>query len=137
MTRPKSKWYAIPKTLRVTEHEYRANIAGLNIVFGAVLGFVLARAEGLAPLDFAAVLVVSSAAVIAILYLASSPYILFHAVLVALAIAAVPLILADIFVATPLPQLMPTLIVWALMVLAVELLPRQADHTQEREDEAP
>jgi hypothetical protein len=137
VTRPKSKWYAIPKTLRVTEHEYRANITGLNIVFGAVLGFVLARAEGLQPLDFATVLVVSSAAVIAILYLASSPYILFHGTLVAAAIAAVPVILADILAVKSIPQLMPTLIVWALMVLAVELLPRQADETDEREDPTP
>jgi len=135
MTRPNSKWYAIPKTLRVSGHEYRANITGLNIVFGAVLGFVLARAEGLAPLDFATVLVASSAAVIAILYLASSPYILFHAVLVALAIAAVPVILADVLAANPLPQLLPTLIVWALMVLAVELLPRQADTPIQPKDE--
>jgi hypothetical protein len=120
-----ANWYKIPPSRHISEREYRANVSGMNIVFGAVLGFVLAGAEGLAPIDFMIVLFVSALAVILILYLGSSEYILFYGVGVALLIFFIPSILTDQLTRNPIPYLQPTLAVWATMVALVELLPRQ------------
>ena len=120
-----ANWYKIPPTRHISESEYRANISGMNIVFGAVLGFVLAGAEGLAPIDFMIVLFVSSLAVILILYLGSTEYILFYGAGVTLLIFFIPSILTDQLKQDPIPYLQPTLAVWASMVALVELLPRQ------------
>ena len=104
--------------------EYRANIEGINIVFGAVLGFVLVGAEGLPVFDFIWLLVMSASIVVLILYLGSSDYKLFYFVLTAVTIAALPFIAEDLFSLTHVPKLQPTLAIWALMVAAVELIPR-------------
>ncbi len=129
-----AKWYKIPSTLRITEREYQANINGMNIVFGAVLGFVLAGAEGLPPTDFIAVLFTSAVAVIMILYLGSTDYVLFYGAATAAIIFAVPFILADQFKINPIPYLQPTLIAWAVMVAALELTPRsKPSDTQPKE----
>ena len=61
-----ANWYRLPSSSRMTEGEYQANIQGINIVFGAVLGFVLAEAGNLPPADFAIVLFVSASAVISL-----------------------------------------------------------------------
>jgi hypothetical protein len=119
-----ANWYKFPSTFRISEREYRANINGMNIVFGAVLGFVLARAEGLPPLDFMAVLYVSALAVILILYLGSTEYVLFYGLIAALVIFTIPEILAEQLNIKPIPYLQPTLIVWASMVAFLELTPR-------------
>lgn len=120
-----AKWYKIPTTFRITEREYQANINGMNIVFGAVLGFVLAGVEGLPPTDFMFVLITSAVAVIMILYLGSTDYILFYSAFTAALIFALPFILADQFKINPIPYLQPTLIAWAVMVVGLELTPRQ------------
>jgi membrane protein implicated in regulation of membrane protease activity len=119
-----ANWYKFPTSLRITEDEYRANINGMNIVFGAVLGFVLARAEGLPPTDFITVLFISALAVILILYLGTTEYILFYGACTALVIFAIPWLLSDQFKINPIPYLQPTLIAWASMVAALELTPR-------------
>jgi hypothetical protein len=130
-----AKWYKLPSTLRITEREYQANINGMNIVFGAVLGFVLAGAEGLPPADFIFVLITSAVAVIMILYLGSTDYVLFYGAFTAALIFAVPFILADQFKINPIPYLQPTLIAWAIMVAGLELTPRQK--TTETQSEEP
>ncbi len=71
--------FAISTATRTTAEEYRANRDGLHIVFGAVLGFVLAGSETIENLDFAFLLLLSAGAVIAILYLGSSRHGLFTA----------------------------------------------------------
>ncbi len=120
-----AKWYKLPPSFRITEREYRANIEGMNIVFGAVLGFVLVGAENVEVRDFIGLLVLSSAIVIMILYLGSSEYKLFNAIVTALSIAFLPFIAVDLFDITEVPKLQPTLAIWALMVLGVELIPRE------------
>ncbi len=120
-----AKWYKLPPSFRITEREYRANIEGMNIVFGAVLGFVLVGAENVEVRDFIGLLVLSSAIVIMILYLGSSEYKLFNAIVTALSIAFLPFIAVDLFDITEVPTLQPTLAIWALMVLGVELIPRE------------
>lgn len=114
-------WYKFPSTFRITAREYQANINGMNIVFGAVLGFVLAGAEGLPPTDFMFVLMTSAMAVIMILYLGSSEYVLFYGALTAAFIFSLPFILAEQFKINPIPYLQPTLIAWAVMVAVLEI----------------
>ncbi len=129
-----ANWYKFPTTYRITESEYRANINGMNIVFGAVLGFVLAGAEGLPPVDFMIVLFVSALAVILILYLGSTEYTLFYGLSAALLIFAMPKILIDQLNINPIPYLQPTLIVWASMVAVIEVTPRRkSTDTQPKE----
>lgn len=127
------KWYRMPPTFRVTEREYRANIEGINIVFGAVLGFVLARADGLPIYDFMSLLFLSALVVILILYLGSSEYRLFYGVSAAGSIAALPMITTSGLKIQTVPYLQPTLAVWAFMVLLVELLPREPESKSEAE----
>jgi len=119
-----SNWNKIPLTHRITEHEYRANVEGINIVFGAVLGFVLVGGEGLPLIDFVGLLLISATVVVLILYLGSSEYKLFYGVLVAVSIAAFPFISEDLFSLAKVPKLHPTLAVWAMMIVFVELTPR-------------
>ncbi|MGB3711668.1 MAG: hypothetical protein WA985_08270 [Erythrobacter sp.] len=128
-----ANWYKIPFTMRVTEHEYRANINGINIVFGAVLGFVLAGAEGLPPSDFASLLFTSAVLVVMILYLSSTEYILFYGTATALGIAFLPRLLEAMSIQTDVPQLQPALAVWAMMVVIVELLPRKRENAVKKE----
>jgi Na+/H+ antiporter NhaD/arsenite permease-like protein len=130
-----ANWYKIPTTFRITESEYRANINGMNIVFGAVLGFVLAGAEGLPPLDFMTVLFVSALSVILILYLGSTEYTLFYGALSLAIILALPMILDDQFRLKPIPYLQPTLFVWVVMVMVIELTPRQKTPNPQPEDD--
>ena len=120
-----SRWWKIPTTIAMTEREYDANLRGMNILFGAVLGFVLAGTNQLPQADFAMVLLFSASVVILILYMAHSDYKLFYAATVAATIAALPIALEEALEIAPIPQLQPTLAVWALMVLVVEMMPRE------------
>lgn len=60
--------------LKMTEREYRANLSGLNIFFGAVLGFVLAGTERMSPLGFALLLTLTASVVVTILYITASKH---------------------------------------------------------------
>lgn len=120
-----AKWYQMPTSHRMTQGEYRANVNGINMVFGAVLGVILAGTSNMPMWDYITVLVFSVGTVVSILYLASSPYRLFYAVLTFIVILALPEVLRETFAAHPMPKLQPTLAVWALSVLAIELLPRE------------
>ncbi len=52
--------------------EYQANLNGLNMFFGAVLGFVLTGTETLNSFQFGVILALLAGAVISILYISSS-----------------------------------------------------------------
>lgn len=127
-----AKWYSIPTTMRMSEGEYRANCNGINIVFGAVLGFVLAGAERMPDSQFALTLLLSASLVITILYLETTEYRLFYAAMAILFIAFLPR-LFEAFELPLIPKLQPTLGVWLLMVLLIELAPRDKDKTFEKE----
>lgn len=130
-----ANWYKIPPlSSRVTEREYRANVDGINIVFGAVLGFVLAGSESLPPTDFMILLFSSASIVISILYLSSSEYKLFYAAATAALIWFLPRITTDFLEIENIPALQPTLAVWAGMVVLVELMPRQKPTEDKEED---
>ena len=131
----KSKWWRLPPSSAMTAGEYEANIRGMNILFGAVLGFVLAGTTGLPPLDFALVLLLSATTVVLILYLSQSPYKLFYLALAAFMIAGLPHFIELVLELPPIPQLQPTLAIWALMVIGVEIMPRERAQTSEETTE--
>lgn len=110
---------------RMTHEEYRANINGLNIFFGAVLGFVISGTEAYAGWRFAYFLLLAAGMVISILYITASKHTLLYATYTGVAIAALPLLVREAMDGAVLPpRFQPTLAVWAAMTLFVELLPR-------------
>ena len=119
----------LPKALVATESEYRANHAGLNTFFGAVLGFVLAGTEQLDQMEFAFVLFAVSGIVISILYVSASTQKLAYALLTLAMIYALPTIVDPLLdKGEHLPRnLQPALLVWTLLSIAVEYLPRRPD----------
>jgi uncharacterized membrane protein YgaE (UPF0421/DUF939 family) len=118
--------FKIPKDLRVSEREYRANIEGINIVFGAVLGFVLAGAEAMTTGQFALLLLLSATVVVTILYLGSSEYRAFYGLMAIVAVAALPWLMRELEIPR-LEKLQPTLGVWVAMVVFLELMPRRKE----------
>jgi len=113
--------------IRMTEREYRANIDGLNIFFGAVLGFVLAGSETLDNIWFGMLLAVTAGIVISILYITASAQRITYSILALGLIASMGAWLEDFLPgAQSVPaKLQPCLLVWALMTIAVEFLPRE------------
>lgn len=111
--------------LAPTENEYRANLAGLNTFFGAVLGFVISGVEQLDTFAFAQMLVITSAAVISILYMSASHNRWLYAVMTVAIIFLLPRAMPD-DIAIP-AKLQPTLFVWAALTLIIELTPRRAN----------
>lgn len=103
---------------RTSEDEYRANLAGMNTFFGAVLGFVLADVETRSTLDFAQLLLFSATIVISILYVSASPKRWLYAALTLFFIWALPK------VTNPdtgsVERLQVTLAVWTAMTIALE-----------------
>lgn len=114
------------RVFRMTEREYRANIEGLNIFFGAVLGFVLAGSENLAMLPFAGLLLIVAGTVISILYISSSDKRVTYALLTVMLVAVLPRVMGNLLGhGTPMPpKVQPTLAVWAAMTILIEFLPR-------------
>ena len=119
----------MPKAFVPTESEIRANHAGMNTFFGAVLGFVMAGTERLDAIEFASVLFLVSGVVISVLYVSASPYKLAYALLTLLFIAILPRLVDPILdKGEHLPdKLQPTLLVWTLLSILVEFFPRRPD----------
>jgi len=120
-----AKWYEFPTNARMADGDYRAGLNALNIVFGAVLGFVLVGGENLPIFDFVALLVISALIVMMIQSIALSDYTLFSIVFTAIAIAFLPQIAEEWFSLTRVPKLQPTLAIWAAMATILELSPRE------------
>ena len=120
-----AKWYKFPTNAHMADGDYRAGLNALNIVFGAVLGFVLVGGENLPIFDFVALLVISALIVMMIQSIALSDYTLFSIVFTAIAIAFLPQIAEEWFSLTRVPKLQPTLAIWAAMATILELSPRE------------
>jgi hypothetical protein len=121
----------IAAKMRMTEREYRANIDGLNIFFGAVLGFVLAGSETLDNLWFGVLLAMTAGIVISILYITASEQRLGYSLLALGLVASMGIWLED-FLPGPTsipPKLQPCLLVWTLLTISVEFLPREKAET--------
>ena len=114
---------------RMTHAEYRANLDGLNMFFGAMLGLVMAGTERLSGPMFGAVLLMISGIVVTILYVSASRHRLGYSVLAVAMTALIPTIIDDLLGARgALPdKVQPTLIVWAVMTIAIEFYPRDRD----------
>lgn len=112
---------------RMSSGEYQANLNGMNMFFGAVLGFVLSGTEKLQAWQFGVLLAMLAGVVITVLYISSSRYRLGYALLA-------------IFYAVILPDAMdlmlhskdtvpdkvrPTLLVWIGMTIMVEFWARE------------
>lgn len=127
-----SKWYKIPTSSKMSEGDYKAGLNALNIVFGAVLGFVLVGGENLPIFDFMALLAISAFVVMMIQSIALSEYTVFSIIFTGLAIYFLPQIAEDWFSLTRVPKLQPTLAVWAVMATLLELSPREpsSEHSE-------
>lgn len=115
------------KPFRITALEARANISGLNIVFGAVLGFVLASTESMSTRDYSMTLFYSATLAILILYISHSPHRLVYAVVSIVFLAGLPIFLGDQLGtnSSEIPEkLQPTFAVWLVMTIMMEFWPR-------------
>ena len=112
---------------RMIPGEYHASINGLNIFFGAVLGVVMAGTESLKSWDFAFVLLLTAATIVAILNISTSSRRAIYAVLAAVAIFFLPWLMERLISdGAALPdKLQPTLAVWTAMTVAIEFAPRE------------
>lgn len=107
--------------------EYHANVAGLQIVFGAVLGFVLAGAERFDRFAFATLLLLTIGAVVSILYISASRHrLLYTAVALGYSLALPWTILRITELQAP-EKLAPTLLIWTLFQAGVEFAPRSGE----------
>jgi cellulose synthase/poly-beta-1,6-N-acetylglucosamine synthase-like glycosyltransferase len=120
-----SNWYKFPMSSRMSDGDYRAGLNALNIVFGAVLGFVLVGGENLPIFDFTALLVISALIVMMIQSIALSDFTLFSVIVTAISIYFLPQLAEEWFSLTRVPKLQPTLAVWATMATILELSPRE------------
>ena len=113
----------------MTAGEYRANLQGLNVFFGAVLGVVMAGTERLAPFDYGVMLLLLASLVITILYISSSPKRLLYSALILVAIALMPEMVTQLIDdrISSLAYLQVTLLVWALLAILIEFAPRERD----------
>lgn len=119
----------------MSEREYRANVEGLNIVFGATLGFVLAAAEGLSTRGFLAVLALTIGIAVTILYIGASERRVQYAILAAFGVAALPTAFAVIVPDGTMPgKLQPTLGAWAFVMALVEFSPRTGGESTDRRE---
>jgi hypothetical protein len=119
--------------------EYRATMNGLNIFFGAVLGVVMAGTESLKSWDFAFVLLLTAATIVAILNISTSTRRIAYALVAAAAIFFLPWLMEKLLSAgAALPdKLQPVLAVWAAMTVAIEFAPREQPLAGAVESEEP
>ncbi len=111
---------------KMTAREYEANLNGLNMFFGAVLGFVLAGTEKLTDLQFGVVLFFLACTVITILFISSSRHRVMYAVLALVYSASFPEMTDYVLRGHDLVsgKLRPTLLVWTAMTIMVEFWAR-------------
>lgn len=107
--------------------EYQANLNGLNMFFGAVLGFVLTGTEKLNSFQFGVVLAMLAGAVISILYISSSRNrVVYSLYALAIAFTLPEMINLGLRVDGLVPdKIRPTLVVWTLMTILVEFWGRE------------
>ena len=111
---------------RMSAGEYQANLSGLNMFFGAVLGFVMSGTEKLNNFQFGTVLVCLAGAVITILFISSSRNRIAYAALALAFAAGFPeMVEYALRVQDIVPEkIRPTLLVWTLMTIMVEFWSR-------------
>ena len=114
---------------KMTSSEYQANLNGLNMFFGAVLGFVLTGTETLNTWQFGFVLMMLASAVISILFISSSKHRLAYSIYALIIALTLPELINFILRGDGLvpDKIRPTLVVWTLMTILVEFWGRERD----------
>mgnify|MGYP001385459709 FL=1 len=114
---------------KMTSSEYQANLNGLNMFFGAVLGFVLTGTETLNTWQFGFVLMMLASAVISILFISSSKHRLAYSIYALIIAITLPELINFILRGDGLvpDKIRPTLVVWTLMTILVEFWGRERD----------
>lgn len=113
------------------QREYLANVLGLRIVVGAVLGFVLPGTYTFAPFDFGVPRLIAIGAVVSILYISASRRRLAYTALALGYALLLPVAVLRIIRAHSPEKLAPTLPIWTLFQAAIEFTPR-APSTRKR-----
>ena len=114
---------------KMTSSEYQANLNGLNMFFGAVLGFVLTGTETLNTWQFGFVLMMLASAVISILFISSSKHRLAYSIYALIIALTLPELINFVLRGDGLvpDKIRPTLVVWTLMTILVEFWGRERD----------
>ncbi|OWQ84090.1 hypothetical protein CDN99_24710 [Roseateles aquatilis] len=114
---------------RMSSGEYQANLNGMNMFFGAVLGFVLAGTEKLGEWQFGVLLLSLASVVITVLYITSSRHRVMYAALALFYAWTFPYVM-DLLLrqqgAVP-DKVRPTLLVWIVMTIVVEFWARERE----------
>ena len=112
---------------RLSSGEYQANLNGLNMFFGAVLGFVLTGTETLDSWQFGQILMLLAGAVVSILYISSSKNRMVYSILALVISLAFPELVEFALQSEGLVpnKIRPTLLVWTGMTIVVEFWGRE------------
>jgi hypothetical protein len=108
--------------------EYQATLNGLNMFFGAVMGFVLTGTEALSSFQFGVILMMLAGVVISIPYIASSRHRVAYSIYALVAALAFPeLVEVTLRTEARVPhKIRPTLLVWTVMTIFVEFWGRES-----------
>jgi len=103
----------------MTHDEYKANISGLNIFFGAILGVVMADVSVSSALQYSLLLAIIASYIIMLLYVSASKHRLRYAVLstAALLYAWFKILLS----------------VWLILIIVIEFSPRGSPESSDDE----
>lgn len=114
---------------KMSTSEYQANLSGMNMFFGAVLGFVLTGTEKLNSWQFGVVLMLLAAIVISILFISNSRHRVVYAIYTLVLALTFPEVIDLTLRGHDLvpDKVRPTLIVWTFMTILVEFWGREAD----------
>lgn len=121
---------------RMSSGEYQANLNGMNMFFGAVLGFVLSGTEKLSAWQFGVLLTALASVVITVLYISSSKHRLMYSLLALFYAATFPEVMSVLLRGPDLvpDKVRPTLLVWIGMTVMVEFWAREKSQ-EKSEDE--
>ncbi len=116
---------------RMSANEYRANLNGLNMFFGAVLGLALTGTEKLNALQFGVILAGLAGIVISILYISSSRSRVAYSIYALVSALIFPELMDHLLRGHGLvpDKIRPTLLVWTLMTVCVEFWARDKDQS--------
>ncbi|MGX5732125.1 hypothetical protein ACWKWK_16530 [Pseudoxanthomonas beigongshangi] len=114
---------------KMSSGEYQANLNGLNMFFGAVLGLVLTGTEKLDAWQFGVLLFCLAGNVITILFISSSRNRVSYAVFALVNALLFPKVMGFLLRGPDLvpDKIQPTLLVWTVMTIVVEFWARQKE----------
>ena len=114
----------------MSHKEYEANMAGINIVFGAMVGVVMGNVNEMGAFDYSILLALVASFVITLLYISASKHRIFYAGTAAALLVSSWFSAAEIEALLNIDpdlfeqRLLPVATVWFLMVSGIEFSPR-------------